>query len=322
MALERFKAPALPIPTAEYDQRTMTDIIRALRLYFNQLDSLTPNQAQSYRADNFYGGEFDGTVMTAENVATSTLTATYSNVASMMSEFVRSKGFLGGNFVGGSFMGTNFYGNSFIGQGKGLSFPYGAFQSTQNQTTTNNTATQITLNVTDYNNNITNSSGNMTVNTAGLYNLQFSIQFINTDNAAHESVVWLRKNSTDVPGTASRFDTPARKSVGVYSYVIGACNFYIDVAVGDVIKLYWATDQAYQTTPSAVDGVYLHAETAATTPPDPYPHPSIPSVVVTLTYVSSLTTAGDANNFEEVAPISVTGFGQIGTVIVDATNTI
>jgi hypothetical protein len=299
----------------------MTDIIRALRLYFNQLDSLTPNQAQSYRADNFYGGDFDGTVMTANNVATSTLTATYSNVSSMMSEFIRSKGFLGGNFVGGTFMGTNFYGNSFIGQGKGLSFPYGAFQSDQNQTTTNNTVTQITLNVTDYNNNITNSSGNMTVNTAGLYNLQFSIQFINTDNSAHESVVWLRKNNTNVPGTASRFDTPARKSAGVFSYVIGACNFYINAAVGDVIKLYWATNQAYQVSPS-VDGVYLYAEAANTTPPDPYPHPAIPSVVVTLTYVSSLTTAGDANSFEEVAPISVTGFGQIGTVIVNTTNTI
>jgi len=321
MALERFRAPALPIPNAEYDQRTMTDIIRALRLYFNQLDSLTPNQAESYRADNFYGGEFDGTVMTANNVATSTLTATYSNVSSMMSEFIRSKGFLGGNFVGGTFMGTNFYGNSFIGQGKGLSFPYGAFQSDQNQTTTNNTVTQITLNVTDYNNNITNSSGNMTVNTAGLYNLQFSIQFINTDNAEHESVVWLRKNNTNVPGTASRFDTPARKSAGVFSYVIGACNFYINAAVGDVIKLYWATDQAYRVSPS-VDGVYLYAEAANTTPPDPYPHPAIPSVVVTLTYVSSLTTAGDANSFEEVAPISVTGFGQIGTVIVNTTNTI
>ncbi len=60
MAMERFQAPALPVPPVEYDQRYHTDLIRILRLYFNQLDSLTPNQANSYRANNFYGGNFYG----------------------------------------------------------------------------------------------------------------------------------------------------------------------------------------------------------------------------------------------------------------------
>jgi hypothetical protein len=31
-----------------------------LRLYFNLIDSLTPQQAQSYRAENFFGGTFSG----------------------------------------------------------------------------------------------------------------------------------------------------------------------------------------------------------------------------------------------------------------------
>ena len=53
MALEKFRAPPLPVPTVEYDQRQQTDIIRALSLYFAKLDSLTPNQADSYRADQF-----------------------------------------------------------------------------------------------------------------------------------------------------------------------------------------------------------------------------------------------------------------------------
>ena len=60
MALEKFKAPALPLPTAQYDQLQFIQLVNALRIYFNQLDSLTPNQAQSYRADNFYGGLFSG----------------------------------------------------------------------------------------------------------------------------------------------------------------------------------------------------------------------------------------------------------------------
>jgi hypothetical protein len=42
MAMERFQAPALPLPPVEYDQRYHTDLIRVLRLYFNQLDSTTP----------------------------------------------------------------------------------------------------------------------------------------------------------------------------------------------------------------------------------------------------------------------------------------
>lgn len=60
MALVQFRAPALPLPKQEYDFGQMNELVRALRIYFNQLDSLTPNQAQSYRADAFFGGEFSG----------------------------------------------------------------------------------------------------------------------------------------------------------------------------------------------------------------------------------------------------------------------
>ena len=62
MALEKFRASPLPIPGLEYDQQYMLQLIRVLGLYFSQLDSLTPNQAQSYRADTFYGGTFRGNV--------------------------------------------------------------------------------------------------------------------------------------------------------------------------------------------------------------------------------------------------------------------
>jgi hypothetical protein len=35
---KNFVAPALPVPPVEYDQRYATDLIRILRLYFNQID--------------------------------------------------------------------------------------------------------------------------------------------------------------------------------------------------------------------------------------------------------------------------------------------
>jgi len=41
--IKKFKAPALPIPKREYDQTEQTDLIRALRLYFNLLDDYLNN---------------------------------------------------------------------------------------------------------------------------------------------------------------------------------------------------------------------------------------------------------------------------------------
>lgn len=60
MALVGFRAPALPLPTGQYDAKQQNELVRALRLYFNLIDSLTPQQAQSYRAQNFFGGTFSG----------------------------------------------------------------------------------------------------------------------------------------------------------------------------------------------------------------------------------------------------------------------
>jgi len=60
MALVGFRAPALPLPPGQYDSRQQAELIRALRLYFNLIDSLTPQQAQSYKAENFIGGTFTG----------------------------------------------------------------------------------------------------------------------------------------------------------------------------------------------------------------------------------------------------------------------
>jgi hypothetical protein len=50
MGMVQFRAPALPLPSETYSQRYTDELLRALRIYFNQLDSLTPNQAQSYRS--------------------------------------------------------------------------------------------------------------------------------------------------------------------------------------------------------------------------------------------------------------------------------
>jgi hypothetical protein len=60
MALEKFRASPLPNPPLEYSPEHFRQMTRILEIYFNQLDSKTPNFAQSYRADNFFGGNFFG----------------------------------------------------------------------------------------------------------------------------------------------------------------------------------------------------------------------------------------------------------------------
>ena len=313
MALEKFRAPALPIPAAEYDQRTMTDIIRALRLYFNQLDSLTPNQAQSYRADNFYGGEFDGTTINVDTVNASTLTATFSNVAFMMSEFIRSKGFLGGNYVGGSYMGDNFYGGFFHGNGKFLNFPYNQFLSNVDQTFTLGTAKSVELEVTNFTDGIYIAGANddeITFSEPGVYSITYSLSYKNSNNEGQFIDIWIEYNGTNYPDSNSRFFIPARKNNNDPSYLIAVTTIYgVAQAANDYVRIMWHA--------SSTDVIMEHLP-AVTAVPNVTPDiPETPSAIVQAAFVSA-----EFPPEEQIAPVSVTGLGQIGSVIVDTTNTI
>ena len=167
--------------------------------------------------------------------------------------------------------------------GSGISFPYGSFSCNADiNATAANTITAVTLNTTDFSNGTSLASNVVTADVAGLYNLQFSLQLVNTDNAAHSALVWLRKNGSDITGTNSKFDVPARKSALIHSYVIGACNFYVSMNAGDTVGLVWAADAVEN---GVTAGIYLEAYAAQTSP---YVAPAIPSSVVTLTFVSAL----------------------------------
>jgi hypothetical protein len=60
MAMLKFRAPPLPIAGPDYKQDYFSQLIRALGLYFNQLDSTTPSQWDQVIATNFTGGLFSG----------------------------------------------------------------------------------------------------------------------------------------------------------------------------------------------------------------------------------------------------------------------
>ena len=161
-----------------------------------------------------------------------------------------------------------------------LSPAYGAFSNTADQLTTNNTATVLALNSTDASSSTSLASNKVTISQTGTYNIQFSLQFVNTDSQAHNTFVWLRKNGTDLTGTGSKYDVPSTHGSSD-GYLISVANFFVSITSGDYIELVWATNQARIISP-AQQGVYLEAYTASTSP---FTMPAIPSSVLTVNRV-------------------------------------
>ena len=162
------------------------------------------------------------------------------------------------------------------GGGKYVRFPYGAFQSDVDQTATVNTATVMTFNVTDYSNDVSVvSSSRITVVNSGVYNLQWSGQFENTDTQLHDANVWIRVNNTTNVIGSNGFVSVPNKHGGINGHTVAAWNYFVELNSSDYIELYWATDNA---------GVSLQTYIAGTSPV----HPTTASVIATLSFVSAL----------------------------------
>jgi hypothetical protein len=161
--------------------------------------------------------------------------------------------------------------------GRFINMPYGAFQDTTDQTAANTTtAYAITFDTTDFNNGVTlSNSSRLNVSQAGIYNIQFSIQFKNTTNDTQDVDVWFKKNGTNIDNSNSRFGLPARKSSGDPSHLISAMNFFVSMETNDYIEIMWR--------PSDV-GVSIEHFATSSTPT----RPAVPSVIATVTFVSNL----------------------------------
>lgn len=176
------------------------------------------------------------------------------------------------------------FGNS---GGAFLNIPYiAAYDSDDQYATAANTPTAIIWGTGTLNGFILSGTEAQTLQ-SGVYKVTFSLQFANTDNLAHDAVVWLRRNgntsANDVIESATKFTIPARKSAGNPSYVCGYSEVVFELNANDTVSLWWATDQA--ATSGGGLGVYIIAEPAQTVP---YPHPSIPSAIGSITFVSAL----------------------------------
>jgi hypothetical protein len=118
----------------------------------------------------------------------------------------------------------------------------------------------------------------------GVYKIDYSLQFANTDNAQHDVFVWLQTNGTVVPNSSSRFTLAARKSASVPSFIVAYSSITFELARDDEIRLWWATEKAYNPT-GPVDGIYMEAIAAQASP---YVRPANPSAVGSITFVSRL----------------------------------
>ena len=159
----------------------------------------------------------------------------------------------------------------------GLRVPYGAFSSGVDQTTTANTATLMTLNTTDFSNDVSISSSKITVVNAGIYNLQFSVQLENSNNAPQDVYIWLKQNGTDITGSTGVVGMPARKNPGDPFHAIYGWNYFLSMTAGQYIEIYWSTT-------SADVSIQYYAASGSPT------KPATQSVVATMSFVSALST--------------------------------
>lgn len=109
---------------------------------------------------------------------------------------------------------------------------------------------------------------------SGRYNIQFSLQFTNTDVQIHDVDVWFKQNDVDIPNSNSQFSIPNRHG-GVDGRLIAALNLFVDVQAGDVVEIIWSTTNS---------SVFI--ETLA---PQSAPiRPQTPSAIATVSFVSEL----------------------------------
>jgi hypothetical protein len=114
----------------------------------------------------------------------------------------------------------------------------------------------------------------LTVTKSGLYNLQWSGQFNNTDTTEHDGSVWLRINGVDVPGSTG-FIAVVSTHGGIDGHGIIGWNYYVQLNAGQNVQIWWSTTDEKLT---------LECYGPSTGPV----RPSTASVVATLSFVSAL----------------------------------
>lgn len=131
----------------------------------------------------------------------------------------------------------------------------------------------IGFDTTVYSNKVTIvSDDEITFAESGVFNIQFSLQFLNFTTALDDVVVWFRLNGSDVPESAS-VQQVGTKHGSRPGAIILALNIMQSVSAGDNVQLYWN---------SASGNTVLGTFPAGTTPV----YPTAPAAILTVTQVA------------------------------------
>lgn len=157
-----------------------------------------------------------------------------------------------------------FFYNLFAILGSG-SLRNGAFHDETTQSAAAiNTAYAMTFNKTDYTQGvyIGTPTSRVYVDRPGIYNAQFSAQFVSTNASTKIVYVWLRVNGVDIPQSAGKITMK-----GSGEAYLAAWNYYQRMSTGDYLELMWATSDTS-----------VQIEAAAATAFSP----AVPSVILTV----------------------------------------
>jgi len=116
----------------------------------------------------------------------------------------------------------------------------GQFESHSDQTATSaNVAYVVQMdNSAGFNSGITiASSTNVTVAATGIYSVNASMQFANSDTTNHTSTFWFRKNGTNIPNSASIISVPKVADGGK---TLGQVTILDSLTVSSYMQLIWS----------------------------------------------------------------------------------
>lgn len=277
------KAPNLPIGPVDYSQQYVDQLLNALRLYFNQIDNFNFGIAQNnggaylsfpYAAFHYDNQRVLGSTMTTTSTTAITVDSTDGYVAP------------GAILIGTEVITYTSIPNSTTFDGTITRGAYGTTKAahaigaaiTSIQATTAATRTAIYFNSIDYSNGVTiipsPPSTEMTTDYAGIYNIQFSLQFANADTAADNVTVWFNINGVDIPSTSGIIAVPGSHG-GFSGQTIVGWNNLTPLNLGDIFRLYWSSDSG---------NTVLATYPIGTAPV----HPSSPCAAISFTFVSAI----------------------------------
>jgi len=279
--LRTSKAPNLTNAPQQYEARHYDQLYRELRLYFNTIDNGLSNLFGPRGGDYLtfaYGAFSDLTDQTDGDTTRAYFvrfgTTDLSQGVSIQNRAITFTGGIAGTvltvtvapadgalYIGMPITGTGVTAGTTItafGTGTGLTGTYtvSASQTVASTTITGTLPTQIT------------------VEDAGVYNFQFSLQFVNANANDYATSVWFRKNGTDIANSNSEFSIPGKHG-GTDGRLIAALNFFFQLAAEDYIELMWVAES------SDISIQHLATQSNPT-------RPATPSVVMTVARVSDI----------------------------------